>query len=150
MLLNKILPSLLFGVTSLAMSTTRYTVPIAESTKVLNTRDQLNDMALQYPLGTLDDRGGGYYLLDHDATILAVASDPLCDELDEAFKQYQANKQADGNSEETENAPQSANDIETHSALTSRVCSHPPCHNHNMCRRHAGCHTCFSGFKKCV
>lgn len=64
------------------MSTTRYTVPVPEWTPILETRQELNDMAMQYPLGTVDDRNGGYYLLDHDATVLAVASDSLCEELD--------------------------------------------------------------------
>ncbi|OQD71183.1 hypothetical protein PENPOL_c001G00221 [Penicillium polonicum] len=73
------------------MSTTRYTVPIPESMLILETRQLLNDMAMQFPLGTVDDRNGGYYLLDHDATVLAVASDSLCEELDasmEAAKRY--------------------------------------------------------------
>ncbi|OQD85958.1 hypothetical protein PENSOL_c094G05289 [Penicillium solitum] len=77
--------------TSFAMSTTRYTVPVPESTPILETRQQLNEMAMQFPLGTVDDRNGGYYLLDHDATVLAVASDSLCEELDasmEAAKRY--------------------------------------------------------------
>ncbi|KAJ5944251.1 hypothetical protein N7516_004419 [Penicillium verrucosum] len=68
------------------MSTTRYTAPVSESMPILETRQQLNDMAMQFPLGTLDDRNGGYYLLDHDATILAVASDSLCEELDAAME----------------------------------------------------------------
>ncbi|KUM64185.1 hypothetical protein ACN42_g2918 [Penicillium freii] len=73
------------------MSTTRYTVPVPETMLILETRQQLNDMAMQFPLGTVDDRNGGYYLLDHDATVLAVASNSLCEELDasmEAAKRY--------------------------------------------------------------
>ncbi|KAJ5616028.1 hypothetical protein N7537_001142 [Penicillium hordei] len=73
------------------MSTTRYTVPVPEFMPILETRQELNDMAMQFPLGTVDDRNGGYYLLDHDATVLAVASDSLCEELDasmEAAKRY--------------------------------------------------------------
>ncbi|KAI2726503.1 hypothetical protein CBS147354_4218 [Penicillium roqueforti] len=61
-------------------------VPIHESIQILETRQQLNDMARQYPLGTMDDRNGGYYLLDHDDTVLAIASDPLCEELDAAIE----------------------------------------------------------------
>ncbi|KAJ6180594.1 hypothetical protein N7519_011055 [Penicillium mononematosum] len=98
------------------MSTTRYTVPIHESTQILETRKQLNDMAMQYPLGTLDDRNGGYYLLDHDNTVLAIASDSLCKELDaamEAAKRYHStHTEIDEESESV--APQSD---EAHSGL---------------------------------
>lgn len=73
-------------VSTFAMSTARYTVPIHESIQILETRQQLNDMARQYPLGTMDDRNGGYYLLDYDDTVLAIASDPLCEELDAAIE----------------------------------------------------------------
>jgi hypothetical protein len=68
------------------MSTTRYSVPIPKSTKILDTRTQLNDMVAQHPLGTMDDRNGGYYLLDHDGTVLAIASDSLCEELDASME----------------------------------------------------------------
>ncbi|KAH1701629.1 hypothetical protein KXV70_007606 [Aspergillus fumigatus] len=69
------------------MATTRYTEPIPEGIPVLETRQQLNDMADQYPTGTLDDRNGGYYLLDHDGAVLAVTSDALCEELDASMEQ---------------------------------------------------------------
>ncbi|OQE94791.1 hypothetical protein PENNAL_c0003G07064 [Penicillium nalgiovense] len=98
------------------MSTTRYTVPIHESTQTLETRKQLNDMAMQYPLGTLDERNGGYYLLDHDNTVLAIASDSLCEELDasmEAAKRYHStHPEIDDESESV--APQSE---EAHSSV---------------------------------
>ncbi|KAJ5783967.1 uncharacterized protein N7518_009644 [Penicillium psychrosexuale] len=76
------------------MSTTRYTVPIHESIQILETREQLNNMAMQYPLGTMDDRNGGYYLLDHDDTVLAIASDPLCEELDAAIEEAERYRSA--------------------------------------------------------
>ncbi|EAW21098.1 uncharacterized protein NFIA_062590 [Aspergillus fischeri NRRL 181] len=69
------------------MATTRYTEPIPEGIPVLETRKQLNDMADQYPMGTLDDRNGGYYLLDHDGAVLAVTSDSLCEELDASMEE---------------------------------------------------------------
>ncbi|KEY81932.1 hypothetical protein BA78_8361 [Aspergillus fumigatus] len=78
--------SLLFA-SNLAMATTRYTELIPEGIPVLETRQQLNDMADQYPTGTLDDRNGGYYLLDHDGAVLAVTSDALCEELDASMEQ---------------------------------------------------------------
>jgi hypothetical protein len=70
-----------------AMSTTRYNIPIPESLTILETRQELNDMAEKYSLGSLAGRNGGYYLLDHDATVLAIASDSLCEELDASIQE---------------------------------------------------------------
>lgn len=39
-------------------------------------------MAAEHPLGILENRNGGYYLLDHDTRVLAIASDSLCEEVD--------------------------------------------------------------------
>jgi hypothetical protein len=125
MLPKNIITSLFFMVTSsFEMSTIRYTVPIFESTKILETRKQLNDMALQYPLGTVDDRNGGYYLLDHDATVLAIASDSLCEELDasmEEAKRYHSNH-SHSDEEREDVAPQN---VEEYSDLSQHSCSHP-------------------------
>lgn len=44
-------------------------------------------MAAEHPLGILEDRNGGYYLLDHDATVLAIASDSLCEEVDVSIEE---------------------------------------------------------------
>ncbi|CAI7581765.1 unnamed protein product [Penicillium viridicatum] len=122
------------------MSTTRYTVPIPGSTQILETREQLNDLAMQYPLGTVDDRNGGYYLLDHDATVLAIASDSLCEELDasmEAAKRYHSSHPE--LVEESEDvAPQSIE--EASPGLSKRTCSHPRCHTHALCRSYSDCH----------
>lgn len=80
------------------MSTTRYNIPIPESLTILETRQELNDMARKYSLGSLADRNGGYYLLDHDATVLAIASDSLCEELDatiqEAIRYHETHPEA--------------------------------------------------------
>ncbi|KAJ5319889.1 hypothetical protein N7508_000172 [Penicillium antarcticum] len=67
---------------TLAISTTRYTAPIPKSMKVIDTRQELNNMAGEYPLGYLDERNGGYYLVNFDHSTLAVTSDSLCEELD--------------------------------------------------------------------
>ncbi|KAF7593693.1 hypothetical protein BBP40_010985 [Aspergillus hancockii] len=64
------------------MSTSRYTVPIPSETLILETRQQLRELAVVYSMGTLDDRNGGYYLLDAEGVVLAVAADGLCEELD--------------------------------------------------------------------
>ncbi|CAG8263626.1 unnamed protein product [Penicillium nalgiovense] len=130
------------------MSTIRYTVPIHESTQTLETRKQLNDMAMQYPLGTLDERNGGYYLLDHDNTVLAIASDSLCEELDasmEAAKWYHStHPEIDDESESV--APQSD---EAHSGLSKRSCTHPRCHTHALCRSYSDCHVCAGSYHWC-
>ncbi|KAJ5208797.1 hypothetical protein N7449_003176 [Penicillium cf. viridicatum] len=130
------------------MSTTRHTVPVPESIPILETRQQLNDMAMQFPLGTLDDRNGGYYLLDYDATVLAVASDSLCEELDasmEAAKRYHStHPEIDEESESIE--PQS---VEADSGLSKRSYTHPRCHTHALCRTYSDCHVCSSSYHWC-
>jgi hypothetical protein len=150
MLLRNIIGTFFVSVIStLAMSTTRYTVPIPGSTQILETREQLNDMAMQYPLGTLDDRNGGYYLLDHDATVLAIASDSLCEELDasmEAAKRYHSSHPE--LVEESEDiAPQSIE--EANPGISKRSCSHPRCHTHALCRSYSDCHVCSTSFQWC-
>ncbi|OGM40672.1 hypothetical protein ABOM_010575 [Aspergillus bombycis] len=78
---------LLLRLVATALATvTRYTVPIPAGTLILETRQQLHDMAAAYSMGTLDDRNGGYYLLDHDGEVLAVAADGLCAELDGSMR----------------------------------------------------------------
>jgi hypothetical protein len=126
--------------TILAMTTTRYTVPIPDETLVLETRKQLNDMADQYPMGTLDDRNGGYYLLDHDGTVLAVASDSLCEELDTSM-------------EEARRYHASNLDIEAgvvpRGDTAAASCSHPRCFTHALCRTYSDCHVCSSSYHWC-
>ncbi|GFG02449.1 uncharacterized protein Aud_003753 [Aspergillus udagawae] len=124
----------------LAMATTRYTVPIPEGIPVLETRKQLNDMADQYPMGTVDDRNGGYYLLDHDGTVLAVTSDSLCEELDASMES--ARKfHADNLDDEADVAPRGDN--------AAASCSHPRCHTHALCRTYSDCHVCSSSYHWC-
>lgn len=113
------------------MSTTRYAVAIPQSTIVLETRQQLNDMAKQHPLGTMDDRNGGYYLLDHDATVLAIASDSLCEELDSSMKAAKRYHVIHPDVEEGESI--TPRDVNGDSGLSKRSCSHPRCHTHSLC-----------------
>ncbi|KAJ5842167.1 hypothetical protein N7534_011997 [Penicillium rubens] len=72
---------------TVATSTTRYTVPIPESMDVLETRRELIEMAEQYPLCTVDARNGGWYILNYDGTVLAVATDSVCEELDASIEE---------------------------------------------------------------
>ncbi|CAG8359222.1 unnamed protein product [Penicillium salamii] len=139
----------LLVISASSMSTTRYLVPIPESTKILETREQLNDMAMQYPLGTMDDRNGGYYLLDYDATVLAIASDALCEKLDasmDAAKRYHSHYP--GYLEESEDAaPRSIE--EASPGGSKRSCSHPRCHTYALCRSYSDCHVCSTSFHWC-
>jgi hypothetical protein len=125
---------------TLAMATTRYTEPVPEGIPVLETRKQLNDMADQYPMGTLDDRNGGYYLLDHDGTILAVTSDSLCEELD-ASMEAARRIHADNLDDEADVVPRGDN--------AAATCSHPRCHTHALCRTYSDCHVCSSSYHWC-
>ncbi|PYH57744.1 uncharacterized protein BO96DRAFT_433191 [Aspergillus niger CBS 101883] len=151
-MLLKNISGLLFLVASAAsrfsMSTDRYTVPIPEGIIILETRKQLNDMADQYPMGTLDDRNGGYYLLDHDATVLAIASDSLCEELDssmESAKRFHSNDPISDNEAE-DVAPGKA---EAANPGLSNHCTHPRCHTHALCRTYSDCYVCSSSFHWC-
>ncbi|OQE63988.1 hypothetical protein PENNAL_c0232G04894 [Penicillium nalgiovense] len=94
--------SLLFPLliaSTIATSTTRYTVPIPESMDVLETHRTLNEMAAQNPLSTVNARNGGWYILNHDGTVLAIATDSVCEELDasieEAMRLYRLLREPD-------------------------------------------------------
>ncbi|OOF92430.1 hypothetical protein ASPCADRAFT_210290 [Aspergillus carbonarius ITEM 5010] len=76
------------------MSLTRYTAPIPEGAKVVETREQLNQAARENPQTVLYDQDGGYMLKDEDGTVVAVAADSLCPELDQAVAEVEA-KQAE-------------------------------------------------------
>ncbi|PWY81693.1 hypothetical protein BO94DRAFT_426492, partial [Aspergillus sclerotioniger CBS 115572] len=66
--------------------TTRYIEPIPDNIPVMETRDQLHELAHENSKGSLDDRNGGYYMLDKKGKVLAVASDDLCEHLDASMK----------------------------------------------------------------
>lgn len=54
---------------------------------ILETHRELNELAEQYPMSTVGTRNGGWYMLDHDDTVLAVASDSVCAELDASVEE---------------------------------------------------------------
>ncbi|KAJ5940558.1 hypothetical protein N7516_000726 [Penicillium verrucosum] len=69
------------------MPPARYIVPIPESIGMLESRRELNEMAEQYPMSTVGVRNGGWYMYDHDGTVLAVASNSVCAELDASLEE---------------------------------------------------------------
>ena len=151
MLLKIVIGSLFLAVLSVAssftMSTSRYTVPIHESTQLLETSEQLNDMAMQYPLGTLDDRNGGYYLLDHDDTVLAIASDSLCEELDASIEA--ANRHHSAHPEIDEESEFMASQSNGHTLTFPNVLSSIHAALHALCRSCSDCHVCTGSYYMC-
>ncbi|KAJ5956486.1 hypothetical protein N7501_010765 [Penicillium viridicatum] len=106
-------------------------------------------MAEQCPMSTVGARNGGWYMLDHDGTVLAVASDIVCAELDasvkEAMRLYGLLPEL--NSEVGESvAPQSGEQLG--SALNS--CSHSRCFASSECRTHSGCYVCECELNICI
>ncbi|EIT79061.1 hypothetical protein BDV35DRAFT_74752 [Aspergillus flavus] len=142
---------LLIIATTLA-TLTRYTIPIPAETLILETRQQLNDMAAAYSMGTLDDRNGGYYLLDHDGEILAVAADGLCEELDNSMasarRVYEQRSRFDLYSGEVQEVT-----LQSHDAQLRRSgensCSHPRCYTHALCETYSDCFVCSSSHHWC-
>ncbi|KAE8415952.1 hypothetical protein BDV36DRAFT_310591 [Aspergillus pseudocaelatus] len=131
---------------------TRYTVPVPAGTLILEKRQQLNDMAAAYSMGTLDDRNGGYYLLDHDGEILAVAADGLCEELDismtsarRVYEQHSRSELYNGEIQEVT--------LQSHDAQLQRndgsSCSHPRCYTHALCETYSDCFVCSSNHHWC-
>ncbi|KAE8358598.1 hypothetical protein BDV27DRAFT_137431 [Aspergillus caelatus] len=131
---------------------TRYTVPVPAGTLILEKRQQLNDMAAAYSMGSLDDRNGGYYLLDHDGEILAVAADGLCEELDismtsarRVYEQHSRSELYNGEIQEVT--------LQSHDAQLRRndesSCSHPRCYTHALCETYSDCFVCSSNHHWC-
>ncbi|KAB8235516.1 hypothetical protein ETB97_006850 [Aspergillus alliaceus] len=138
--------------TSLAASITRYTVPIKPGTLILETRQQLNNMATAYSMGTLDDTNGGYYLLDRDRSILAVAADSLCEELDasmaSAKRVYEQKARSELYGGEFREFPiQGAEGLRLNAVENS--CSHPRCYTHALCETYSDCFVCSSNHHWC-
>ncbi|KAI2882087.1 hypothetical protein CBS76997_7063 [Aspergillus niger] len=75
---------------SSAMSLTRYTAPIPQGAKVVETREQLNQVVRENPETVLYDQDGGYMLKDESGTVVAIAADSLCPELDQALAEVEA------------------------------------------------------------
>lgn len=133
-----------------ATSTTRYIVPIPESMVMLETRRELNEMAEQYPMSTVGTRNGGWYMLDHDGTVLAVASDSMCAELDasveEAIRLYGLLPELDSEVSETvarQSGQQPGSEL-------SNSCSHPRCFASSACWTHSGCYVCEWNLNICI
>ncbi|KAI2997388.1 hypothetical protein CBS147346_8782 [Aspergillus niger] len=83
-------PSIFFSSSSSAMSLTRYTAPIPQGAKVVETREQLNQVVRENPETVLYDQDGGYMLKDESGTVVAIAADSLCPELDQALAEVEA------------------------------------------------------------
>ncbi|KAJ5382214.1 hypothetical protein N7517_000125 [Penicillium concentricum] len=132
------------------MAMTRYVVPISESSIVLESRRELNQMAEQYPMSTMNARNGDWYMLNDDGTVLAVASDYSCAELDasieDAMQLYGILPEVDHEVRETV-ATQSG---EQPGAGLSNTCSHPRCFLSSTCRTFSGCYVCESNLHICV
>ncbi|KAJ5516106.1 hypothetical protein N7527_007666 [Penicillium freii] len=117
---------------------------------MLETRGELNEIAEQHPMSTVGARNGGWYMLDHDGTVLAAASDIVCAELDssvkEALRLYGLLPEL--NSEVSESvAPQSGEQL---GSELSNSCSHPRCFASSACRTHSGCYVCEWELNICI
>lgn len=137
-------------VNTFAMPPARYIVPIPESIGMLESRRELNEMAEQYPMSTVGVRNGGWYMYDHDGTVLAVASNSVCAELDasleEAMQLYSLLPDLD--SEVSERiAPQSG---EQPRSKLPNSCSHPRCFASSACLTHSGCYVCEWELNICI
>lgn len=144
------LTSYLLISSTLATSATRYVIPIPESMVVLETRRELNEMVEQYPMSTVDVRNGGWYIINHDGTVLAVASDSVCAELDasseEAMRLYGLLPELDNKVSEVI-APGNGEQAESE---LSNSCSHPRCFASATCRIHSNCYVCEWSLNICI
>lgn len=67
------------------MSTTRYKDPVPEGISIFTTLDEAGKIQLENPYASLYPVNNGYYVKDPDGTVVAVAADEICDELDRRF-----------------------------------------------------------------
>ncbi|KAE8372696.1 hypothetical protein BDV26DRAFT_273661 [Aspergillus bertholletiae] len=134
-----------------ALPTARYTVPVPSGTLLLETRQQLNTMAAAYSMGTLDDRNGGYYLLDHDGEVLAVAADSLCEELDVSMASARRvhEQRLDSYSGEFREITLQSQDGQRWRSSDENSCSHPRCYTHALCETYNDCFVCSSNHHWC-
>ncbi|KAJ5686956.1 hypothetical protein N7536_009575 [Penicillium majusculum] len=144
------LPFLLLLANTFATSTTQYIVPIPESMGILETRRELNELAEQYPMSTVGTRNGGWYMLYHDDTVLAVASDSVCEELDasveEAMQLYGLLPELGSEVGESV-APRSGEQL---GPELSNSCCHPRCFASSACRTQSGCYVCEWNLNICI
>jgi hypothetical protein len=141
---------LLLIASTVATSTTRYTVPIPESMDVLETRRDLIEMTEQYPLSTVDARNGGWYILNSDGTVLAVATDSVCEDLDasidEAMRLYGLFREPD---DQVSEGVIPRNDQRPGTGI-SNSCSHPHCLASSACRTYNDCYVCEWNLGICI
>jgi hypothetical protein len=117
---------------------------------VLETRRELIEMTEQYPLSTVDARNGGWYILNYDGTVLAVATDSVCEDLDasieEAMRLYGLFREPDDQVSEGV-IPQ--NDQRPGTGI-SNSCSHPHCLASSACRTYSDCYVCEWNLGICI
>ncbi|RAL02317.1 uncharacterized protein BO80DRAFT_463544 [Aspergillus ibericus CBS 121593] len=125
------------------MSLTRYTAPIPEGAKVVETREQLNQAARQNPQTVLYDQDGGYMLKDEDGTVVAVAADSLCPELDQAVAEVEAKQAQEKLAGTTGDPGETKRDVNDDLGANRPLrCSHPRCFNSAICLTYTDCHVC--------
>jgi hypothetical protein len=113
--------------------------------KVLETRQDLNELAAEYPLGGLDEQNGGYCLIDGDQEVVAVASDSLCEELDVTVAELRRTY-PDWDDEFEDIAP--LNDEP--SPDFPGKCAHRRCFNTAICVTYRDCHFCSTSHHWCI
>lgn len=76
------LVSFIYFINIMAENLTRYQTTPPTDVVILHDRQSLNDFVKANPDGLLHAENGGYYLKDMEESIVAIASDGLCNELD--------------------------------------------------------------------
>ena len=133
-------------------ATTRYLEPVPDTIPVLETSGQLSELATLHPLGSLDDRNGGYYLLGENDEVLAVVSDELCKRLDasmESAMQVHARdnllkerKGGGGGGHGGKGGHGKSKPKPMPMAPVNGECSHKRCKKNKDCVNYKDCHAC--------
>lgn len=64
------------------MSTTRYKDPIPEGVRLFTTLDEAAEIQMAHPAACLWPDNNGHYVKEPDGTVVAVAADEICEEID--------------------------------------------------------------------
>ena len=72
------------------MSITRYKDPIPEGVSVFTTLAEAAKIQLANPAASLYPFNDGHYIKDPDGTVIAVAADEICEELDHRIAELDA------------------------------------------------------------
>ena len=72
------------------MSTTRYKDPIPEGVCIFTTLDEAAKIQLANPAASLYPVNNGHYVKNPDGTVIAVAADEICEELDHRIAELDA------------------------------------------------------------